>query len=163
MLFHVHTRAYSTLPVILSAISHFHSRHFLDTPTVSRAVSRSLDGAKRLFGAPSVTRNIITQEILRSMISLTFVSSISFTVFRTIWRVAIEFYGLLRYSEVSQLLFSDIIWTDLSFDIFIKKSKTDQTCKVCRTHTWTYRCHMHGTSMGTIHLSRNLTDAHAYT
>ena len=32
---------------------------------------------------------------------------------------------------------------------------------MCRTHTWTYRCSMHGTSMGTIHLSRNLADAHA--
>ena len=34
---------------------------------------------------------------------------------------------------------------------------------LCRTHTWTYRCNMHGTSMGTIHLSRNLADAHART
>ena len=40
-----------------------------------------------------------------------------------------EFYGLLRFSEVSNLTFSDIIWTDLGFDIFIKKSKTDQTQK----------------------------------
>ena len=32
---------------------------------------------------------------------------------------------------------------------------------LCRTHTWTYSCLMHGTSMGTIHLSRNLADAHA--
>ena len=96
---------------------------------MSRAVSRSLEGAKGLFGSPSVSRHIITKDILCSMISLTFVSTISLTVFRTIWRVAIEFYGLLRYSEVSQLLFSDITWTDLGFDIFIKKSKTDQTCK----------------------------------
>ena len=32
---------------------------------------------------------------------------------------------------------------------------------LCRTHTWTYSCITHGTSMGTIHLSRNLADAHA--
>ena len=32
--------------------------------------------------------------------------------------------------------------------------------EVCRTHTWTYSCFTHGTSMGTIHLSRNLADAH---
>ena len=40
-----------------------------------------------------------------------------------------EFYGLLRFSEVSQLKISDISWTDLGLDIFISKSKTDQTRK----------------------------------
>ena len=55
MLFHVHCRAYSTLPVILSAISHFHSRYFLNSPTTSRAITRSLEGAKRLFGSPSIS------------------------------------------------------------------------------------------------------------
>ena len=34
--------------------------------------------------------------------------------------------------------------------------------EVYRTHTWTYICSMHGTSMGTIHLSRNLADAHTH-
>ena len=33
---------------------------------------------------------------------------------------------------------------------------------LCRTHTWTYSCFTHGTSMGTIHLSRNLADAHTW-
>ena len=40
-----------------------------------------------------------------------------------------EFYGRLRFSEVSQLKISDISWTDLGLDIFIAKSKTDQTQK----------------------------------
>ena len=40
-----------------------------------------------------------------------------------------EFYGLLRFSEVCQLKISDISWTDLGLDIFIAKSKTDQTQK----------------------------------
>ena len=107
----------------------FIQEFFFDSPTVSRSVTRCLEGAKGLFGSPSVSRKIITKEILCSMISLSFNSSLSFTVFRTIWRVAIEFYGLLRYSEVCQLLVSNIRWTDLGFDIFIKKLKTDKTCK----------------------------------
>ena len=129
MLFHVHCRACSTLPIILSAISHFHLRFFFDSPTVSRSITRSLEGAKCLFGSPSVSRKIITKEILQSLISLLFSPSLSFVTFCTVWHVVIEFYGLLRYSEVCQLLVSDIMWTDLGFDIFIKKSKTDQTCK----------------------------------
>ena len=129
MLFHVHVRAYSTLPPILSAISHFHARSYLPTPTTSHAVTRALEGAKRLFGSPSVPRKIITKLILQSLISQTFLSSISFVLFRTVWRIVIEFYALLRFSEVSQLTFSDITWTDIGLDIFIAKSKTDQTRK----------------------------------
>ena len=129
MLYRVYFRAFSTLPPILSAISHFHSRYYLSSPTTSRSVPRSLEGAKRLFGSPSVSRKIITKSILHSLISLTFQSNLSFVFFRTIWRITIEFYGLLRFSEVSNLTFSDINWNDLCFDIFIKKSKTDQTHK----------------------------------
>ena len=129
MLYHVHFRAFSTLPPILSAISHFHSRYYLTSPTTSRSVTRSLEGAKRLFGSPSISRKIITKSILESLISLTFQRDISFVIFRTVWRITIEFYGLLRFSEVSNLTISDIIWNDLGFDIFIAKSKTDQTRK----------------------------------
>ena len=102
---------------------------FLPSPTTSRAVTRALEGAKRLFGSPSVPRKIITKFILQSLIALTFSSSVSFVTFRTVWRIVIEFYGLLRFSEVSQLTFSDITYTDIGFDIYIAKSKTDQTRK----------------------------------
>ena len=129
MMYHIHFRAYSTLPPILSAISHFHSRYFLPTPTTSLSVTRSLEGAKRIFGSPSVSRKIITKSMLQSLISLTFNSKLSFVTFRTEWRIVMEFYGLLRFNEVSNLLSSDIIWNDVGFDIFISKSKTDQTKK----------------------------------
>ena len=129
MLYHVHICAYSTLPSVLSAISHFHSRSYLQSPTSSRAVTRALEGAKRLFGSPSVPRKIITKLILQALISLTFLPSLNFVLFRTVWRIFIEFYGLLRFSEVSQLTFADISWTDIGLDIFIAKSKTDQTRK----------------------------------
>ena len=129
MLYHVHVRAFSTLPIILSAISHFHCRSHFSSPTTSRAVTRSLQGAKRVFGSPSVPRKIVTKSILSDLFSLSLRSDASFILFRTVWRIFIEFYGLLRFSEVSNLTFSDIIWTDLGFDIFIAKSKTDQTRK----------------------------------
>ena len=51
----------------------------------------------------------MTKEILDSMISLSSrPSNASFVLFRTVWRVMIEFYGLLRFSKVSNLNFSDI-------------------------------------------------------
>ena len=129
MLYHVHFRAFSTLPIILSAISHFHRRSYFSSLTTSRAVTRSLQGAKRLFGSPSTPRKIITKSILSALFSLTLQPNANFIIFRTVWRIFIEFYGLLRFSEVSNLTYSDISWTNLGLDIFISKSKTDQTRK----------------------------------
>ena len=129
MLYHVHIRAFSTLPTILAAISHFHCCFYLPSPTSSRYITRSLEGAKRLFGSPSVPRKIITKKIIDSLFSLTLQPNASFVILRTVWRIFIEFYGLLRFSKVSNLKISDITWTDLGFDIFIPKSKTDQTRK----------------------------------
>ena len=129
MLYHVHFRAFSTLPTILSSISHFHCRSYFSSPTISRSVTRALAGAKRIFGSPSTPRRIITKSMLASLFTLTLRPDTSFIVVRTVWRIFMEFYGLLRFSEVSNLTFSDISWTDVGFDIFISKSKTDQTRK----------------------------------
>ena len=129
MMYHVHFRAFSTLPVILAAISHFHCRSYFSSPTSSRSVTRPLEGAKCLFGFPSIPCKIITKDILPSLFAIILHSWVSFIIFRTVWRVFMEFCGLLWFSEVSQLKFSDITWTNLGFDIFISRSKTDQTRK----------------------------------
>ena len=65
MFFHVHTKAMLTLPQFLSAISYFHAKAHLPSPTLSCAVSRALEGAKRSFGKPSVSRKIISLHHLR--------------------------------------------------------------------------------------------------
>ena len=122
MLYYVHVRKYSSLPTVLAAISHYHCRFYFPSPTTSRSITRSLEGAKRLYGSPSVSRKIITKIMLESLYSLTLSHSASFVLLRTVWRIFMEFYGLLRFSEVSNLQFSDILWTDLGFDIFISKS-----------------------------------------
>ena len=129
MFFHVHTKAMSTLPQFLSAISHFHAKAHLPSPTLSCAVSRALEGAKRSFGKPSVSRKIISLHHLRLFGAHAFSDHVNFVRLRTIWRIFMQFYGLLRFSEASNLVISDISWTNLGFDIFIAKSKTDQTRK----------------------------------
>ena len=129
MLHHVDYRAMSTLPQALSAISHFHFKNHFHSPTTSKSISRALEGAKRKFGKPSTSVNIITIDHLHALSELAFKSSCSLVVLRTIWRIFIEFFGLLRFNEVAQLTLDDLIWTDVGFDLFIKKSKTDQHCK----------------------------------
>ena len=126
---HVETRPMSTLSHALSAISHFHSKFHFETPTLTRSISRAMEGAKRSFGKPSVSVKVITLDHLNLLSRLAYAPSCSLVFLRTIWRIFIEFFGLLRFNEVANLTFDDILWTPLGFDIHIKKSKTDQHSK----------------------------------
>ena len=127
MFHHVNSRAMSTLPIALSAISHFHSKYHYPTPTSSRAVTRALEGAKQSFGKLSVSAKIFRKEHLVTVLSSQIYSFTCYFVFlRTVWRIFIEFFGLLRFNKVSNLRFNDLSWTPIGFDLFIHKSKTDQ-------------------------------------
>ena len=129
MTHHVSTRAMSTLPIALSAISHFHYKFYFASPTISRSVSRALEGAKCSFGKPSVSAKVFTSDHLLSLATAAYKPSCSLVFLRTIWRIFIEFFGLLRFNEVANLHFEDLTWTSIGFDLFIRKSKTDQHAK----------------------------------
>ena len=129
MFFHVHTRAMSTLPQFLSAISHFHAKAHLPLPTLSCAVSRALEGAKRSFGKPSDSRKIISLQHLRTFGTYAFSDQVTFVRIRTIWRIFMQFFALLRFNDVASLTFDDLIWTPSGLDLLIKRSKTDQHAK----------------------------------
>ena len=126
---HVKTRAMSTLSHALSAISHYHSRFHFKSPTITCSISRALERDKCSFGKPSVSVKNFTIEHLILLAQLAYAPSCSFVFLRTIWRIFIEFFGILRFNEVANLTFNDIIWTSTGFNIFIKKSKTDQHSK----------------------------------
>ena len=70
-----------------------------------------------------------------------------------------EFYGLLRFSEVSHFTFSDVSWTDIGFDIFIDKSKTDQTSK----GNWLSIASQPGSSWCPVDLTRRYLFSFRYT
>ena len=129
MSYHVSSRAMSTLPIVLAAISHYHSRCHYPTPTTSRSVTRALEGAKRTFGKPSVPAKIFTASHLTTLSSKVYSPSCSLVFLRTVWRVFIKFFGLLRFNEVANLTFDDISWHSNGFDLHIRKSKTDQHSK----------------------------------
>ena len=69
----------------------FYPRYYMQSPTTSRAVTRALDGAMRVFGSPSVSRKIITKAILQSLIALILKPNITLVVFRTVWRIVMGF------------------------------------------------------------------------
>ena len=81
MLYHVHVRAFSTLPSILAAISHFHCRHNLSTPTTSCAVTHTLQGANRLLALHQL---LARKKILDDRFNLTLRRDTSFILIRTV-------------------------------------------------------------------------------
>ena len=101
MMHHVSTRTMSTLPIALSAISHFHSKFHFPSPTVSREFTRALEGAKRSFGKPSVSGKVFSTDHLLSLASVAYKPSCTLVFLRTVWRIFIEFFGLLRFNEVA--------------------------------------------------------------
>ena len=64
------------------------------------AVTRALQGAKRSFGRPSVSAKILTPDHLSSLASHAYKPKCSFVFLRTVWRIFIELFGLLRFNEV---------------------------------------------------------------
>lgn len=70
-------------------------------------------------------REPITYEILRSLGRLTREAG-TLQVWCAFWKVNMEFYGLLRWDEVSNLRTQDIQATPEHMDVFIAKSKTGQ-------------------------------------
>ena len=79
----IQSRAMSTLPSILAAILHFHSKYHFQSPTTSCSVTRALEGAKRSFGKPSVSAKIFTTDHLTSLSTLARKPSCSFVFLRT--------------------------------------------------------------------------------
>ena len=126
MTFHVTSKASTTLPQVLAAITHYHARDHLPSPAQSTGVLRAMEGAKRGYGQPTVPRAVMTPEILCSAILLATKPSTSFVVVHTVWRMLIEFYGLLRFREVAELLVTDFTFDSHGCHIYIKRSKTDQ-------------------------------------
>ena len=119
----------STLPIVLSAISHFHSKYHFPTPTTSRSVTCALEGAQHTFCRPSVSVKIFTPDHLTSLAAFDYKTSCSFVFLRTVWRIFIEFFSLLRFNKVANLRFDDFSWTPVGFDLHIRRSKTNQHAK----------------------------------
>ena len=72
---------------------------------------------------------MFTYDHLVSLSKLAYSPSCSLVFLRTIWRIFIEFFSLLRFNEVANLSYQDLIWNDNGFDLLIKKLKTDQHAK----------------------------------
>ena len=113
------------IAAVTAAVAHKHAEASLPSPTTNSAVKKVLAGLKRATAKPTVQREPITFDILRKMGGAAREVG-TLQAWRTFWRINMEFYGLLRWDEVSNIRIKDIAVGPEHMDIQISKSKTDQ-------------------------------------
>lgn len=121
--------AVSTIEKSLAAISFEHRRRCLSTPSRNEGVRLVLEGVRRELAKPSRQVKPFTLDIIdRAVKALG--SSSSFMVWRTVWRMTVGLFGMLRFSEITRIRVRDIFFSDSGdMRIFIPRSKTDQRSK----------------------------------
>ena len=113
------------ISMLVAAIAHEHARHSVLSPTTNPIVKKVIEGIKRDQARPCVTREPLSFELLKELAAIARESG-TLKHWRTVWRAYMQFYGLLRWDEVSQLTKNDLIFKGDCMDIHIRRSKTDQ-------------------------------------
>ena len=111
--------------MIAAAVAHHHAGATLTSPTIHSAVRKVFAGIKRQAARPVTPRGPLTFSILEEAASIVRQEG-SLQGWRTLWRLNMQFYALLRWDEVSALRARDFNFHADHMDIRIKRSKTDQ-------------------------------------
>ena len=118
-------RSHSFIQTVISAISFRHSMSLADSPTQYPSIVRLLQGVKRHLSSPPICREPLTIPLLRDLMALVTVTG-NFQKWRTLWRMLLQFFAFLRWSDICQLKRKHFKISPSSIDIFIPSSKTDQ-------------------------------------
>ena len=88
-------------------------------------MKKVITGIKRRVAKPVSPKSPLSFDILAEVLAVATQRG-SLLAWRTLWRINMEFFALLRWEEVANLRVQDIKFHGNHMDIFIKKSKTDQ-------------------------------------
>ena len=111
----------------LAAIHHWHRSVGLDAPTKDSLVLAAKKGWKRLNAKPKKVRKPITPSILRKLIKVFLHKKETNLIYwRTVWRIIMEFYGGLRWADISELRTNHITFEDNYMTLQLPKMKNDQ-------------------------------------
>lgn len=116
----------------IKAIAFIHEQHELDSPTESALVKKTLKGMKRSrlddgLSNTSTSKQPLLVDDLRALVALCDVSKLSGMRDRAL--LLVGFYGALRRSELVALNSDDVQIAGKGADIYIRRSKTDQSGK----------------------------------
>ena len=118
--------SYSVIESCFYSIKHYHNIAMQLDPTFSNLISYIMDAAKRICHRPKKKKQPITAIHIKQIYELISRRGFSLLHQRNFTMMVLCFTGFLRYDEVSNLIFSDIVFDSKYMKVFIEKSKTDQ-------------------------------------
>ena len=111
---------------IFYAVKFYHNTLHLSDPTLNEVVQEMLEVAKRHCKKAIKKKDPIKVDHIKSIFRLfTSAGTISLQDFRTFVMILLGFSGFLRYAELSNIRFGDVVFCGTYFRIFIEESKTD--------------------------------------
>ena len=119
------TSSLSKVNLCIAAIADRHLAEHLKTPTTDASFRKMLTGVKRKIFRPARSRTPLNQDILQDTFEL-IENGGRLQDWRTLCRMNLQFYGMLRWAEVSDLRMDDIKFETTGLILRIQKSKTDQ-------------------------------------
>ena len=119
------TGSMAKVNLIIAAVADQHLAEYLKPPTQDPSFRKMMAGVRKALFRPTRQRAPLDKEILKDAFDL-IEGGGRLQDWRTPCRMNLEFYGMLRWSEVSELRMDDIKFTNTGMIIYIKRSKTDQ-------------------------------------
>jgi hypothetical protein len=111
----------------LAAVSFEHRKFCVESPTLNAGVRLVLEGREHAKSSRQV-KPFTLSLISRAVGQLP--SSDSIMVWRTVWRMTVGMFAMLRFSEVTRIQVKDIFFSDDgNMRLYIPRSKTDQRSK----------------------------------
>ena len=111
----------SSIESCFYSIKHYHNIALQPDPTCSTLISYIMDAAKRICHRPKKKKQPITADHIRRNYELICQNGLSLLHQRNFTMMVLCFAGFLRYDEVSNLMFSDIVFDSKYVKAFIEK------------------------------------------
>ena len=133
------TGSMAKINMAIAATADRHLAEHLKSPTVDPSFRKMVGGIKRKLFKPAKSRAPLDKEILQDAFNL-IEDGGRLQDCRTLCRLNLEFYAMLRWAEVSELCMEDIRFDTTGLLLHIRKSKTDQLgvgefVRVCLLYT----------------------------
>ena len=121
----VETGSMSKVNLLIAAIADKHLSEHLESPTADPSFRKMMTGVRKKLFYPSRSKTPLDKDILKDAYDM-LAGGGRLQDWRTLCRINLEFYGMMRWDEVSNLRMEDIQFTGTGMVVKIRRSKTDQ-------------------------------------
>lgn len=115
----------SVLEAHFYSIKRFHDVALRPNPCSDDLVKLCLEGSKRMLSKPVNKKQPVTVEMLNKIVDKFGRDSATLSDLRICTLCLLGFSGFFRFSELSNILLKDLVFSETHVEIFVRKSKTD--------------------------------------